>query len=229
MTGIDLEADLFDHLGGEIIVAVGDVDFDSVEANPTANAVDAVMMLSYRDGSKDQLTATMEDATNLLLERVGLDTNRLDVGADDQAVALDLGILGMLAGDRIGYLPGYVLHDGYLTLGSTKNALEDVVAGQNGAGSTLASDAEYLRSVSLLPADRQFLAYIDMRHIIRQLDPDTLDMSLDQYRVLQQSLGTVAISSYSPHCVDYSAGNDCELPAGADASRFTAALTLFPE
>ena len=55
MTGIDLEGDLFDHLAGEMIVAVGDMDFSTTDLSSPRNTVDAVVMLSYLGGSGDDL------------------------------------------------------------------------------------------------------------------------------------------------------------------------------
>ena len=114
MTDIDLEDDLLDHLDGEVIVAVGDVDFDGLPERLDDNAVDAVVMVSYRDGRKDDLADTIDDAVERFAEFAALDTDTRDVGADDRAVVFDL---EDLSDGEIPYQPGYVLHEGYLTLG----------------------------------------------------------------------------------------------------------------
>lgn len=225
-TGIDLEDDLFDHLGGELIVAVGDVDLTATRRSAGRGAVESVLMLSYLDGSKDELTNTLDDVVDLLVAVAGLDTETEDVGADDRAVVFDL---EPVSGEATGYRPGYVLYDGYLTLGSTDGALESVVERQNGDAKALSADEGYLRAIRSLPENRQFLGYLDLHRIIRQLDGGELGLSRDVHRVLDESVGTVAMSSYSPHCVGNSKGFECQLPAGADVWRYTAVLTLFPE
>ena len=226
ITGVDLEDDLLDHLGGEIIVGVGDVDFDGSPESLEESAVDAVVMASYRDGSKDDLAETIDDAVERFAAFTDLDINTRDVGADDRAVVFDLGDLGL---DDLRYRPGYVFHDGYLTIGSTIGSLEGVVERQNGNGRALSAEEEYLRALRLLPEKRQFMGYVDLHRIIRQLDAEDVGLSRDQHRLLEESIGALAMSSYSPHCGETSEPFECELPAGADVSRFTVALTLFPE
>ena len=69
-----------------------------------------------------------------------METDSVDVGADDDATVFDLGLLGMMADGPIGYRPGYVLHDQYLTLGTTEDALATTVDVQNGEVENLSSD-----------------------------------------------------------------------------------------
>ena len=226
LTGIDLEDDLLDHLGGDVIVAVGDVDFDGLQHRVDESSVDAVVMTSYRDGHGDDLAATLDEAVNRFAAFADLDTNTRDVGADDRAVIFDLTALGDGNGD---FRPGYVLHRGYLTLGSTERSLEGAVERQNGDGDTLSESEEYQRVLRVLPEKRQFMAYVDLHRIIRQLDGEDLDLTRDQYRVLEESFGALAMSSYSPHCTASSELYECESPVGADVSRYTAVFTLFPE
>ena len=107
--------------------------------------------------------------------------------------------------------------------------MEAVVERQNGDGDALSADEEYQRALRLLPEKRQFMGYVDLHRIIRQLDGEDFDLSRDQHRVLEESIGALAMSSYSPHCAESSEPFECELPAGADVSRFTVVLTLFPE
>lgn len=225
-TGIDLEDDLLDHLGGELIVTVGDVDVAESRQSPDGNAVDGVVMVSYLDGREEELGDAMGDVVGRLIGYAGVKTDRLNVGADDRAVVLDL---DSLDDDLVGYRPGYVLHDGYLTLGSTDDALEATVRLQNGGGKALSANEEFMRAAGWLPEKRQFLGYLDLHRIIRQLDSEDLDLSRDEYRVLEESIGVVAMSSYAPHCADGPEAFECELSAGADVWRYTAVLTLFPE
>ncbi len=213
LTGIDLETDFFDHLSGQAILAVRDFDFDAVTDDPTANAVDVVAMLSYQEDGKDGLADTMDEVASLLQEQAGLQASSADVGADDDATVFDLGLLGMMMGGQIGYRPGYVLHDQYLTLGTTESALAAIVERQNGEGDSLSSDAEYQRATIHLATDGQFLGYVDVRRIVAQLDADDLDLEPEEFQILREGIGVAAFSSTT----------------GEDYTRGAAALTLFPE
>ena len=117
LTGIRLETELLDHLTGEAIVAIGDVDFAHIEEDPATNAVDAYAMVAYRDGSKNNLSDTMDEIVDLVEQEVGLfiEIDTVDVGARDDAVLFDVGG-GLVQTD---YAPGYVLHGGYMTIGAT--------------------------------------------------------------------------------------------------------------
>ncbi len=205
-TGIDLEAGFFDHLGGEAILAVSEFDFVAIADDPANTPVAAVAMLSYREDGADGLRGTLETAAGLLQQYAGLTGRRdADVGADNAATVFPV--------DGTAYAPGYVLHDGYMTLGSNEDALAAIVARQNGNGAALSSDAEYLRALGHLTGRRQFLGYVDINGIIRQAEPDDLDIDGDQYRILAEGLGAVAMDSADDGAY----------------SRATVALTLFPE
>ena len=209
-TGIDLETDFFGHLAGEMIVAVNEFDFEAVSDDPTANAVDATVMLSYLEEGEDGLADTMGEVAGLLEMHVRLAANRTDVGAESAAVVFDLGILGI---GEIAYRPGYVLHDQYLTIGSTEDALSAIVDAQNGNSLNLAADPEYQRAAGHLMADRQFLGYINVNSIVNQLDADDLGIEAERVRVMQEGLGAVAFGS----------------ALGTEYSRTVAVLTLLPE
>ena len=212
LSGIDLEADFFDHLSGQAILAVRDFDFDDVTDDPTANAVDAVAMLSYREDGKAGLEDTMDEVANLV-RNAGLEASSVDVGANDDATVFDLDLLGMMLGGPIGYRPGYVLHDLYLTFGTTESALAAIVGRQNGEGESLSSDSEYQRATTHLTTDGQFLGYVDVRDIVMQLDADDLDLEPEEYQILRDGIGVAAFSSAT----------------GEDYTRGAAVLTLFPE
>ena len=211
-TGIDLETDFFDHLSGQAVLAVRDFDFDAVTDDPAANAIDVAAMLSYREDGKEGLGNTMGEVASLV-QNVGLEASSVDVGADDDATVFDLGLLGMMMGGQIGYRPGYVLHDQYLTIGTTESALTAIVERQNGEGDGLSSDAEYQRATNHLATNGQFLGYVDTRRIVAQLDADDLDLEPEEYQMLREGTGVVAFSSAT----------------GEDYSRGEAVLTLFPE
>ena len=213
LTGIDLEADFFDHLSGQAILAVRDFDFDAVTDDPAANAIDVVAMLSYREDGKAELEDTMDQVAKLVQNYAGLQPNSVDVGAGDDATVFDLGLLGMMTGGQFGYRPGYVLHDQYLTFGTTQSALSAIVERQNGRGDGLSSDAEYRRATAHLATDGQFLGYVDVRSIVAQIDMDDLELEPGEYRILLEGIGVAAFSSVT----------------GEDYSRGAAVLTLFPE
>ena len=212
LTEIDLETDFFDHLSGQAILAVRDFDFDAVTDDPAANPIDAVAMLSYREDGKAGLDDTMGEVADLV-RNVGLETRSVDVGAADDATVFELGLLGMMIGGQFGYRPGYVLHDQYLTIGTTESALAAIVERQNGEGDGLLSNDEYQRATVHLATDGQFLGYVDVRAIVAQLDADDLELEPEEYRILQEGIGVAAFSSTT----------------GEDYSRGEAVLTLFPE
>ena len=226
-TEIDLEDDLFDHLSGEAIVAVSDVDFARVEDDPLSNPVNAVAMLSYHEEKKADLTDTMDEVTGIIEDNLSffLEIDSVRVGANARATVF--GIRQEFA--ETDYAPGYVLNDGYLTIGTTEDALETTVELQDGKGKSLASINEYARAVGQLPAQKQYLAYVNLQRIIRQFEPEDFDMTGDEFEILETSLGAVAVSAYSPHCLEPSDDYAYMIPGGADVTRVTAVLTLFPE
>ncbi len=227
MTDIDLENDLFDHLAGEAIMAVSDVNFARVADDPLSNPVNAVAMLSYHEGKKDNLADSMAQVASMIEDSLlfFLEIDSVRMGVD--TIATVFAIREEFA--ETDYAPGYVLHDGYLTVGTTEDALETTIELQDGEGSSLASVSEYARTVRHLPTQRQSLAYVNLQRIIRQFEPEDFDMTGDEFKILESSLDSVAVSSYSPHCLGFSDGDTCELPVGTDMTRITSVLTLFPE
>ncbi len=222
---IDLEEDLFDHLAGEMVIAVRDFSFAAIEEDPANTPVEVATMLSYREDGKEGLEDTMNQLSTLLQTYTGVNARPIDLGGEEDALVFSLDpVMGETA-----YAPGYVLHEGYITASSTVETLTTIVGLQNNAGSPLSSNAEYLRAAEHLPGARQFLGYVNIHRIIAQLDSGDLDIDHDEYRILDEGLGVIAVSSYSPHCLDIADGGNCEIPAGQDGSRLTAVLTLFPE
>ena len=106
-----------------------------------------------------------------------------------------------------------MLHDGYLTFGSTEEALEDVVEQQNGDGTALSSMPEYQRALSNLPGNSHFLGYFDLQRIFERLADAGTVPTTDEYQLLEETLGTVALSATSD----------------PDHYRAAVAVTLFPE
>ena len=211
-TGVDLELDFLDYLGGEIIIGVREFDYREVASDPETNAVDAMAMLSYRSDSKRDLQDTMDDVVELVEEKSfgAVSADSVDVGAEDDAMVLNLDALGL---SDIAYSPGYVLHDGYMTLGSTEDALVTTVDVQNGDADSLTSDGEYQRALGHTFGIRQAMAYVNFQLIIQQLDPDDLDMDRDQFEILETGLSGAAFSAHQDE----------------EYSRFSFVVTLFPE
>ena len=212
-TGIDLENDFFAHLAGEMIISVREFDFEVVSGDPTANAVDATLMLSYQDDAKEPLVDTMDKVGALLMNFAGLTPDSVDIGGENEAELFDLNQSGEILGGEIGYMPGYVLHDEYLTIGSTEEALASTVALQNGGSGDLASNDEYQRAAMHLPGNRQFLGYVAVNRIVSQLDAQDFGLEDERYQVIEDALGVVMFSS----------------DIATDHSRTTTVLTLFPE
>ena len=211
-TGVDLELDFLDYLGGEIIIGVREFDFQEVESDPEANAVDAMAMLSYRSENQRDLQDTMDAFIDLVEEySLGIvSADRVDVGADDDAMVLNLDALGF---SDIAYSPGYVLHDGYMTLGSTEDALETIVDVQNGDADSLTSDGEYQRAIGHIIGIRQGMAYVNFQLIFKYLDSDQLGIDRDEFEILETGLSGAAFGAQQ----------------GEEYSRFSFVVTLFPE
>lgn len=228
LTGIRMEQEFLDHLSGESIIGVGNMDFATIQEDPTTNTVDVFAKLGYRDGSKHELADTMEEITDLIEEQFGffLETDSVDVGAEDDAIIFDIHRELI----RTDYTPGYILHGGYLTIGTTQSALENAVALQQGRKASLFVVDEYQRATGHLPEERQSLAYVNLRQVIRQIDPQDLDLTNEEFDILKMSIGGVALSAFLPHCMEPSDDETtCLVREGNGVTRITAVLTLFPE
>jgi hypothetical protein len=211
-TGIDLERDWFDHLAGEAIFAVHAFEFDAVSEDPAGNAIDAVAMFSYTDEGEPGLDSGMSRIGVLAQNHVGINVADVEVGARNPAQVFDLAPVGIGIDSERKYRPGYVLHDGYLTLGTTVPALEGTVSRQNGVPG-LSSEPRYMRAVGHLPEARQLLGYVDLARIVQELGPDALGLDPWQYLILQDGIGVVAFSSTT----------------GADYHRSVVVMTVLPE
>ena len=208
LTNINLEQDFFDYLRGQAIISVQDFDFERAE-DIENYTVDVAAMLSYDPNNKEELTDTMDDVTGFI-ESSGLVTSDgEDVGAEEDATIFNL---EEPMGDTA-YSPGYVLHDGYLIIGSTQNALESIADVQNGDSEALAGAPEYRRIRDHLPDTLQALMFIDLQRIISQLNPDQLGMDRQEFEILEEGFSAIA------------AGSNTD----AKYSRSLFVLTLFPE
>lgn len=208
-TGIHIEEDFTDYLSGDMVMSVR--DRENFDAITQGDPVEAVLSLSYREEDKEPLSDTMEDIFDLFGSYGGLDTIQEDVGASSPAELLDLS--DFLGGTDLTYAPGYVLHDGYLSLGSDVTALEGVVSRQNGEKESLKSTGLYGRTSSYLFDDSQSIMYVDVRRIVDKFEPSDLEIGRDEYELLEESIGAVGVSSH----------------AADDYDRARVVITLFPE
>ena len=206
-TGIDLEKDFFDYLGGQLIVSVREFNFLR-SSNPDEYAVDAVAVLSYVYDNEEDLRGTLDDV-GALIETLGIDEDSVDVGAEENAVVFDV---ENWTGDAP-YSPGWVLHDGYLTIGTTEDALASIVEAQNGDIETLNDVTEYKRVIGHLPNGVQGVFFVNLQPVIKQMEGYDIGVDDDQPGLLEESLSAVALGYVT----------DAEL------SRVTFAITFFPE
>ena len=194
LIGVHPEEDFLDYLAGDLILAVHDinVDFDSLQpSDPNTAAVDGVAVMSYRPGEEDALRATVD---GLMQRLVTKPPDEVDVGAGEPARIYPL---REFDSEGYGLSPGYVFHDGYLTIGTTEKALADTVALQNGEGQPLSSDVEYQRAVGHLPKERQMLMYVDISLITDRLDLEDRIEDNDLYDVLIYSVNAMAMSTHT--------------------------------
>ena len=208
-TGIHLEEDFTDYLNGHAVLSV--MDFRSFDAVAEGDTVEAAMMLSYEPDDERALSETMADIFGLFDTYIGLRTTQADVGADIPAELLDLDDL--LGATGFQYAPGYVLHDGYLTLGSDESAIGKVVSRQNGEGNSLDSVPLYNKADEHLFQDPQSILYVDARRIITKFQPSDLELERDEYELLKESVGSVGMTSHQAENYD----------------KINLVLTLFPE
>ena len=208
VTGVDLEEDLFDHLQGDVSLAVWDLSLDEYGDIEEGDPLSLVALLSYKGGGEDGLADTIEELQEFIEDEGDVRFESVDVGADRDAQVLDI---------DMDYSPGYVLNDGYLIFGSTEDSLEETVELQGGGSGNLNSNPEYQRAVGHLPGDKQFLAYVNLNEIIRETDPDLFSYDVGGQALWEESIGATAAS--------YKLGKRDE--DGMD--RYSAVLTLFPE
>ncbi len=205
LVGVHPEEDFLDYLAGDLIIAVHDVDVDSLgSSNADIDSIDVVSMLSYHPEDEEALRATLEDLAANLDDLINKPSVEVSVGAENPARIYEF--------EESPVVLGYVFHQGYFTFGTAERALEATVALQNGDGESLSSDAEYLRVVAHLPEERQFLMYVDVGRVIDRFDLGDQIEDSDLEEVLIDSISAAAVSTHTD----------------SDFSRATLILTLFP-
>ena len=187
LIGVDVESDLLDNLGGQMALAVGEVDFGEVSDNPSQAPVHAAAALSHREGAGGDLQNLMDDLAEDAYHDYGLQLQEADVGAERPAM--------IYAIDGTRYAPGAVVSGGFLTVATTRRALRDIADVHAGRESALSSDPEYARALSHLPAARSWLLYIDLRRLVDGIDRADANMTRDQMEALETVAGAIAITA----------------------------------
>ena len=191
-TGVDLETEVLDFLGPDTIMAIEAFDIEEFGDNPDENPLNITVSIGHDEGGEAALEASLREIANSLEEKVNIDQDPVNVGADSPARVIDLS-------DSItlirAYTPGYVLHDGYLTFGTTEEALENIVSVQKGEAPALRSNREYQRAMDLLPRRREAEAWIDLNAIVKGANPGE-NLTRNEYRLITTATGTAAASNH---------------------------------
>ncbi len=191
-TGVDPETEVLDFLGPDTIMAIEAFDIEEFGDNPDENPLNITVSIEHDEGGEADLEASLREIANSLEKKVNIDQDPVNVGADSPARVIDLS-------DSItlirAYTPGYVLHDGYLTFGTTEEALENIVSVQKGEAPALRSNREYQRAMDLLPGRREAEAWIDLNTIVKGADPGE-KLTRNEYRLITTATGTAAASNH---------------------------------
>lgn len=176
-TGLDLEADLFDHLGGQFVLAAhspaGEDSF-----------IEGVAALSYRPWSGISLAGTLDNLSSGIGSLTGASMRQVDVGAAGP---------GRITEDGGPFSFGYVLHDGFLTFGTSVEALETTVAVQGGRWDRLSNDDEYQQTVGHIPYDLLLLAYVEVARVIDLVGASGMGSDDGLFGMLARWLGPMAL------------------------------------
>jgi len=97
-----------------------------------------------------------------------VDTDVANVGAENPARLLDLSTSRV----QTTYQPGYVIDGGYVILGTTEDALEDVVAVLNGEDTALSASEGHRMVIELLPVNAATVLWIDLNAVVDEFEPD---------------------------------------------------------
>ena len=208
-TDVNLETEVLNFLGGDTTLAIDEVDIEEFFENPAENPLKITLMIQHEAEMDEDLGTGLRDISNSLEDKLGIDQDPVNVGADSPARVMDLSKnISMVEA----YSPGYVLHDGFLIFGTTEEALESIVSVQKGESAALSSDKEYSRIMGLMPRNSEFEGWIDLGAIVKNTDPGDR-LSRSEYRLLTTATGTAAISNYKH----------------GENEILTAVLTFFPE
>ena len=175
-TGLDLEADLFDHLGGRLVLVAHGPDGEGA-------SVEGVAALSYRPLSRAALAGTMDGIAGGISTLTGVSMRLFDSGADGPAHVTEDGKLSF----------GYILHGGFLTFGTGADALATTVAVQQGTKDGVSDTDRYRRTVEHIPYDPLLLVYVDLASVIDRVGSAGSGSDGGLLPILSRWLGPVAI------------------------------------
>ena len=173
--GLDLEQDLFDHLGGELILV----------AHPSEREdafVEGVAAVSYRPLSGRRLTGTLDALVAGL--PMDLAWEDVDVGAVRPARVVSIG-------ERFSL--GYMVHGGFLTLGTSTEALEVTVDVQAGSRDRIADTDKFRRTAGRIAYDPRLLAYVDIERVMDEVADRAMGAGKELPEVLVDGLGALAL------------------------------------
>ena len=176
-TGLDLEADLFDHLGGQLVLAAH-------SPGQEGSFFGGVAALSHRPMSGDDLAATMEGIAGGVSRLTGMSLHQVDLGGSRSATVMD-------DGKQLSF--GYVLHDGFLTFGTSTEALETTLAVQEGTRDPVAGIDRYRRTVEQIAYNPMLLAYVDLAKVIDVMGSSEMGPDGGMIGMLSRLLGPVAL------------------------------------
>ena len=194
-TGLDLEADLFDHLGGQLVIAAHSPEREG-------SSVEVVAALSHRPLSGSALAGTMDGIASGVSRLTGMSLHQLDVGAGRPARLLKDGKPSL----------GYLLHGGFLILGTGADALDTTVAVQQGTRGRVSDTDRYRRTVEQISYDPLLLAYVDLASVIDRMGSSGMGSDNELLAILSRWLGPMALG----------VGTD------GDYSRATLVISLLP-
>ena len=194
-TGLDLEEDLFDHLGGQLVIAAHSPDREG-------SSVEVVAALSHRPLSGSALAGTVDGIAGGVTSLTGVSLHHLDPGTGPPARVVEDGKPFF----------GYLLHGGFLTLGTGADALETTVAVQQGTRDRVSDSDRYRRTLEHISYDPLLLAYVDLASVIDRIGSAGMGSDDGLLSMLSRWLGPMALA----------VGTD------GDYSRATLVLTLHP-
>ena len=196
---VDLEKDVFSNLSGNLVAGIPDYEFNQGGSIFGSTQVEMFALISHRANEGEDLVGTLHGFLDSMRFRPG----SIDLGADGNATTFRLR----------DYRPTYVLHDGYLAIGSTSGAVEQVVDVRKGELPGIDSDEEYRRAVEALPEGGSMLVYVGLDDVFARMADAAEGNDAEVYGLFADNLAGAA-SVYGSH---------------GDYTRMTTVVTLFPK
>ena len=107
--------------------------------------------------------------------------------------SIDVGAVGNATTFRLrDFRPTYLLNDGYLAIGSTTGAVEQVVAVQSGDVPSIGTDEEYRRAIEALPGDGSALIYVGLENVFARMAEATEGVDAEAYGLFADNLASLA-------------------------------------